>query len=182
MESGKIPNARLTSSSAYNARYTAPNGRLHKAFCWIARHNNHNQWFKVDFGRLTTIRKIGTQGRRDANQWVTRYKLTYSVDTLHWATYRERSQDKVSLSLFLLFGGLSGFHERRNDANKDIVLHSPWIRAWRTDRVQEQRAQGQRSNYLFLLVFGRKYLCLLLFTWHKLLLFLKWRDTVPVYS
>ena len=95
MESGKIPNARITSSSAYNARYTAPNGRLNKPFCWIARHNNHNQWFKVDFGRTTTLRKIATQGRRDANQWVTRYKLTYSVDTLHWATYRQRSQDKV---------------------------------------------------------------------------------------
>lgn len=95
MESGKIPNARITSSSAYNARYTAPNGRLNKPFCWIARHNNHNQWLMVDFRRTTTLRKIATQGRRDANQWVTRYKLTYSVDTLHWATYRQRSQDKV---------------------------------------------------------------------------------------
>ena len=97
MESGRLPNARITSSSAYNGRYTAPNGRLHKPFCWIARHNNHNQWLKVDFGRTTTIQKIVTQGRRDANQWVTRYKLTYSLDTLHWATYRQRSQDKVSL-------------------------------------------------------------------------------------
>jgi len=95
LESGRIPNARITSSSAYNGRYTAPNGRLHKPFCWIARHNNHNQWFKVDFLRTTTVRKIVTQGRRDANQWVTRYKLTYSLDTLHWPTYRQRSQDKV---------------------------------------------------------------------------------------
>ena len=97
LESGRIPNAKITSSSAYNARYTAPNGRLNKPFCWIARHKNHNQWFKVDFGRVTTVRKIATQGRRDANQWVTRYKLTYSLDTLHWATYRQRSQDKVRL-------------------------------------------------------------------------------------
>ena len=51
----------------------------------------------MDFGRVTTVRKIATQGRRDANQWVTRYKLTYSLDTLHWATYRQRSQDKVRL-------------------------------------------------------------------------------------
>ena len=98
LESGKIPNARVTASSAYNARYTAPNGRLHKPFCWIAKYKNHNQWFKVDFARTTTIRKIATQGRRDANQWVTRYKLTYSLDTLHWATYRQRSQDKVCLN------------------------------------------------------------------------------------
>ena len=97
LESGRIPNVKITSSSAYNARYTAPNGRLNKPFCWIARHKNHNQWFKVDFGRVTTVRKIATQGRRDANQWVTRYKLTYSLDTLHWATYRQRSQDKVRL-------------------------------------------------------------------------------------
>lgn len=100
MESGRIANARITSSSAYNGRYTAPNGRLHKPFCWIARHNNHNQWFKVDFLRTTTVRKIVTQGRRDANQWVKRYKLTYSLDTLHWATYRQKSQDKVSVFPF----------------------------------------------------------------------------------
>lgn len=106
MESGKIPNARLTSSSAYNARYTAPNGRLRKPFCWIARYNNHNQWFKVDFGRTTTIRKIATQGRRDANQWVTRYKLTYSLDTLHWATYRLLSQDKVTIMFYVFTGSI----------------------------------------------------------------------------
>ncbi|XP_015756081.1 PREDICTED: uncharacterized protein LOC107335265 [Acropora digitifera] len=94
MESGKIPAARITSSSAYNARYTAPNGRLHGAFCWIARYNNRNQWFKVDFGQSTTIRKIVTQGRKDANQWVKQYRLSYSLDTLHWAVYRQRSQDK----------------------------------------------------------------------------------------
>lgn len=97
MESGKIPAARITSSSAFNARYTAPNGRLHGAFCWIARYNNRNQWFKVDFGQSTTIRKIVTQGRKDANQWVKQYRLSYSLDTLHWAVYRQRSQDKVRI-------------------------------------------------------------------------------------
>ena len=32
--------------------------------------------------------KVATQGRYDADQWVTSYSLSHSVDGVHWAWYR----------------------------------------------------------------------------------------------
>jgi len=41
------------------------------------------------------ITKVDTQGRHDADQWVTRYLLSSSLDGIHWQIYRFNSQDKV---------------------------------------------------------------------------------------
>ena len=35
--------------------------------------------------------KVATQGRQDADQWVTKYTLSYSLDGMHWAEYMENS-------------------------------------------------------------------------------------------
>lgn len=101
MRSGAIKNAQITASSSAN-KYHAPSlGRLMKVKrgryigAWCSRYNNHNQWFKVDFGRIMKITKIDTQGRQEYGQWVTRYLLSSSVDGIHWSLYRYKSNDKV---------------------------------------------------------------------------------------
>lgn len=55
---------------------------------WCTRTNNGNEWLQVYFGRETTVTKVATQGRYDADQWVTSYSVSYSVDGTHWAWYR----------------------------------------------------------------------------------------------
>ena len=101
MQSGAIRNNKITTSSDFNRYHASWLGRLQRARhgaykgAWSARHNNHNQWFKVDFGRPTKITKIATQGRQDVAQWVTRFLVTYSLDGAHWATYRFKSADVV---------------------------------------------------------------------------------------
>ena len=101
MRNGRIRNNKITASSSIN-RYFAPwlgrmgrvkSGRYHGA--WCAKHRNKNQWLKVDFVRLMKITKIATQGRQDANHWVTSYYLSFSADNVHWAMYRFRSSNKV---------------------------------------------------------------------------------------
>ena len=62
---------------------------------WCARVNNRNQWLKVDFGRPMKITKILTQGRQDAAQWVTYYRVSSSLDGIHWQVYRFKNNDKV---------------------------------------------------------------------------------------
>ena len=101
MRSGAIKNAQITASSNVN-KYHAPSlGRLGRGKrgryigAWCARHNNHNQWFKVDFGQPMKITKIDTQGRQDYGQWVTRYQLRSSLDGIHWSLYRYKSNDMV---------------------------------------------------------------------------------------
>ena len=62
---------------------------------WCTRVNNRNQWIKVDFSRPMKITKILTQGRQDASQWVTYYKVSSSLDGVHWQVYRFKNSDKV---------------------------------------------------------------------------------------
>ena len=98
-----MKNNQITASSEYNAQHAAWLGRLRRTKrkgyvgAWCAKHNNHNQWFKVDFRRPVKIAKIATQGRQDASQWVTRYMVYSSLDGIHWSIYRFKNNDKVSI-------------------------------------------------------------------------------------
>jgi len=125
MRSGVIKNAQITASSAYNKFHAASLGRLGRTKrgryigAWCARHNNHNQWFKVDFGLPMKITKIDTQGRQDYGQWVTRYLLSSSQDGIHWSMYRYKSNDKVAC-----YGGLSSFtrySSRSTEKNPELL-------------------------------------------------------------
>ena len=101
VQSGRIKNSQMTSSSVWN-RYHAPFlGRLKRVRTgrymggWAARHNNHNQWIQVDLGRLFKVTMISTQGRKIVKQWVTRYTVSYSLDAVHYVSYKQRDRLKV---------------------------------------------------------------------------------------
>lgn len=125
MQNGKIPNSALSASSKLNANYGPENARLHfhpvggRQGAWIPSVQNHNQWFQVDFGVETQVTRIATQGRQNANQYVTKYTLRYSLDKSYWNQYQPFGYTLVSkkslnlpwsillsyslLSLFLVF-------------------------------------------------------------------------------
>lgn len=91
IQSGRIKNAAMTASSQWDKFHAPFRARLHIARqgryigSWSARHNNHNQWLKIDLGRTTRVTGIATQGRQDADQWVTAYYVYYSQDGVHWS-------------------------------------------------------------------------------------------------
>lgn len=60
---------------------------------WSAKTNDKGQWIQVNLGKITTVTKIGIQGRQDYAQWVTGYKVSYSQDGQHFAI-----QNQVSCS------------------------------------------------------------------------------------
>jgi len=102
MQNGKITRNRIMASSFYDANHAPQNARLnfkrrgHRFGAWSARYNNHNQWLMADFGRPTRVTVIATQGRSDANQWVTRYYLSYSQDKSVFVEYMQNSARRVS--------------------------------------------------------------------------------------
>ena len=51
--------------------------------------------FQVNLGQLYNIRGVATQGRHDANQWVTSFSLAYTADDFNWVYIRKNSQVKV---------------------------------------------------------------------------------------
>lgn len=66
---------------------------------WSAKHNNRHQYLQVDFGRAAKIIRIATQGRQDADQWVTQYYVMHSLDLLRFSEYKERNSRRVSEEL-----------------------------------------------------------------------------------
>ena len=99
MESGAISDGQISASSQWDGNHAAIQGRLHfeagggKAGGWSTRENNANQWLQIDLGsEYRKVTRVATQGRNDYPQWVTKYKLQYSYDGVHFQYYREKGQ------------------------------------------------------------------------------------------
>ena len=109
-----IPNNRMTASSYWNSVHAPHAGRLHLhsvlnsqgtvtlAGAWAAKTNDNNQWLQIELDAVMSISGTATQGRQDAAQWVTSYKIQYSSDGSSWAYYsqvgRRHYPLRVSLS------------------------------------------------------------------------------------
>ena len=104
MENYVIQDGQISSSSQWSVDHAAIQGRLYfkpsgsKQGAWSAGANDVNQWLQFDLGDMyTTLTGVATQGRYAADQWVTKYKLQYSIDGVSFQYYREQEQsaDKV---------------------------------------------------------------------------------------
>lgn len=105
MQNGKIKPGDIQASSQYDHRHRPDNGRLHfqrtssRTGAWSARINDKNQWFQVKFERAAKIRRVACQGRMDADQWVTKYTLEYSLDGKSWRAYGFNGKTTVGSQL-----------------------------------------------------------------------------------
>ena len=103
MESGDIPNQKITASSQFDANHAPNQGRLHfqatayLAGCWSSSVLDTNQWFQVDLGQHFNVTRVATQGRNGHTQWVSKYKLQYSNDGVNFPYYTDdQGQTKVN--------------------------------------------------------------------------------------
>ena len=56
---------------------------------WVANTNDVNQWVKVNFGtRNVRIIAFCTQGRGDANDWVTGYNAYYTINGIDYISLK----------------------------------------------------------------------------------------------
>ena len=101
MQDGRITPSMLTASSMYNHYYGPWNARLHARNYgstrggWIAKYRNRNQWLQIDFGTKSRVKKICTQGRYDANQFVKSYTVSFSLKGYKFAPYKEGRRTRV---------------------------------------------------------------------------------------
>ena len=86
----------MASSSSYHPRVAAARGRLNGAVSWSARVRYRNQWIQIDLGRDEVVTAIATQGRANANQWVTSYYASYSHDSKVFFLYKTKGIVKAS--------------------------------------------------------------------------------------
>ena len=107
MESGDISDAQISASSHLDNNHAARQARLHfkqqgnKQGVWSTRKNNLKQWLQVDIGSYTTVTGIATQGRNSIRwpQWVTKFKLQYSVDGVIFQFYKEPGNNSAKVCL-----------------------------------------------------------------------------------
>lgn len=89
-------------SFQFNSSHGASNARLGHvaehgtAGAWSPSSVDLGQWIQVDLGNFTIVSRIATQGRQDAAQWVTQYKVSYSWSNGgHFLSYRQPSNNSV---------------------------------------------------------------------------------------
>ena len=69
---------------------------------------------QVDLGSLYQVTAVAIQGRQDLSQWVTSYKVAYSLDGLTFDTVTANGVDVVS-----------SITNRYISTN--LMFHSPWL-------------------------------------------------------
>ena len=102
IEDGRIQDSAMTASTIHHSSvYVAHLGRLNlvarsgKAGAWCAKTSNNKEWLQIDLGNPTTVTKVATQGRQDANKWPTSYSISYSLTGSYWVQYTVRGKIKV---------------------------------------------------------------------------------------
>jgi len=102
VEDKRIPDGAFTASGSYDNNYRPSLARLNilsdgkHGGAWCPKHKSTNQWLQVDLGEITAVTKVATQGRHNSEDRVITYTLSYSVDGMHWTSYKQRATGKVS--------------------------------------------------------------------------------------
>ena len=99
LEDGRIQDSVMSASSQYSNSCAAKLGRLNleakAAGTWCVLTRDANQWLQIDLGRGTTVTKVATQGRQDADQWVTSYAISYNPVKSNWVYVMTHRKKKV---------------------------------------------------------------------------------------
>ncbi|XP_074620011.1 sushi, von Willebrand factor type A, EGF and pentraxin domain-containing protein 1-like [Acropora palmata] len=95
-----VPDADMTASSQYDSTTAPSGGRLNyqtqyddqgvtvtQIGGWAAAKLDQTQWLQVKFSQVFQITAVATQGQEGAANWVTSYKLQYSIDGAGWTDY-----------------------------------------------------------------------------------------------
>ncbi len=88
---------KIHSSSDYNENHDVRGCKLNKtgpsghsqAWCCGAGEVDKNPWIQVDFDTDLLIDAVSIQGRGDSNQYVTKFRILYSLDKINFIHFDE---------------------------------------------------------------------------------------------
>ncbi|XP_056269650.1 retinoschisin 1a [Pseudoliparis swirei] len=59
---------------------------------WLSKFQDSAQWLQIDLREVMVVSGILTQGRCDAEEWITKYSVQYRTDkTLGWIFYKDQT-------------------------------------------------------------------------------------------
>ena len=106
MGDGRVTRDMLHASSMYNQYYGPWSARLQARNHgnlrggWVAKYRNTNQWLQIYLGVATRVKRIATQGRYDANQWVKSYTVSYGDNGVQFFPVKQGNKLKVKMISF----------------------------------------------------------------------------------
>ena len=115
MQDGTISDGQISASSARRKDFGPANARLNfsgtdvRVGAWVAGKKDPNEWLQVDFGNESSVTAIDTQGRTrhlcgGCNNWVKKYKVSYSLDNATFHPYEQNGRVKVQCWEISCFG------------------------------------------------------------------------------
>ena len=110
VEDMRISDSAFTASGSYNNNHRPSLARLNllsdgkHIAAWCPKAKSTNQWLQINLGEITAVTKVATQGRYNSEDSVKTYKLSYSVDGIHWTWYKQRAVDKVTREIPKCYG------------------------------------------------------------------------------
>ncbi|KAJ4920433.1 hypothetical protein JOQ06_013933 [Pogonophryne albipinna] len=99
-ESGSVTSDQISCSnqdqySGWYSSWLPPKARLNNqgfGCAWLSKFNDLHQWIQIDLKEVQVMSGILSQGRCDADEWVTKYSIQYrSVETLNWIYYKDQT-------------------------------------------------------------------------------------------
>uniref|UniRef100_A0A3Q3X0U2 F5/8 type C domain-containing protein n=1 Tax=Mola mola TaxID=94237 RepID=A0A3Q3X0U2_MOLML len=59
---------------------------------WLSKFQDSSQWLQIDLKDVMVVSGILTQGRCDADEWITKYSVQYRTDEkLNWIYYKDQA-------------------------------------------------------------------------------------------
>lgn len=59
---------------------------------WLSKFQDNSQWLQIDLTEVMVVSGIMTQGRCDADEWITKYSVQYRSDEkLNWIYYKDQT-------------------------------------------------------------------------------------------
>ena len=119
MQDGTISDGQISASSERRLYFGPENARLNfsgtrmRVSAWVARKRDRNPWLQVDFGNVTIVTGIDTQGRAsssscgECHDWVKNYTVSYSQDNATFYQYRQDGRVKVQCWEIIIVSVLS---------------------------------------------------------------------------
>ncbi|NXS25454.1 XLRS1 protein, partial [Mystacornis crossleyi] len=99
-ESGSVTPDQISCSNpeqytGWYSSWTANKARLNgQGFgcAWLSKYQDTAQWLQIDLKEVKVISGILTQGRCDADEWMTKYSVQYRTDeNLNWVYYKDQT-------------------------------------------------------------------------------------------
>jgi len=99
-ESGSVSPSQVTCSNldqytGWFSSWVPSKARLNSqgfGCAWLSKFQDNSQWLQIDLKEVQIVSGIMTQGRCDADEWITKYSVQYRTDErLNWVYYKDQT-------------------------------------------------------------------------------------------